>query len=159
MNYTYEYRNQVVQKLLKPDSPGIYRISKDTGISPTTLYKWRRDAKNGTMSRRKSRSPRNWSLEEKQAALLESKSKSEKELGIWLREKGLHTDHLRLWENEIMLALKSVGESRSKELEREIKELRRELKHKEKALAEMSALLVLKKKFLALIGEEDQLEK
>lgn len=44
----------------------------------------------------------------------------------------------------------------AKEDKLEIKELKKELRHKEKALAETAALLVLRKKLRAFYGEESE---
>jgi hypothetical protein len=41
------------------------------------------------------------------------------------------------------------------ELRRQVRDLQRDLKHKEKALAETAALLVLSKKAAAIWGDED----
>lgn len=153
MNYTNDYRNRILQRLLKPGGPSAMEISRETGIHHGTLYRWMHEAKNGQMSKRK-RSPRNWSLEEKYRALLEAQGQSEEELGRWLREQGLHGDHLKQWEKEIETFLRMSGNSRLKESEREIKSLRKELERKDKALAEMSALVVLKKKFQKLLEEQ-----
>ena len=95
-------------------------------------------------------------LRDKLSLLLEAKGKAEKSLGVWLREKGLHSDKLKVWEEEIRSALEGAEDtSREKELELELKQVRRDLVRKEKALAEMTALVVLKKKALRLFGEEE----
>ena len=159
MQYSDEYRKEIIKKMLTPGGLSVPRLSEETGIHEVTLYKWRKDARTGVMSKRKSKSPRSWSLEEKYAAILEAKSKNDKDLGIWLREKGVHSDHLRIWENEVAMALGAINSPEQKKLERDIKELRREVRRKDTALAEVSALLILKKKFEAFMGYQDQPEK
>ena len=52
---------------------------------------------------------------------MEAKSKTERELGAWLREKGVHSDRLKRWEEEIVLALESAEvNTGEKRLEREL---------------------------------------
>ena len=78
--------------------------------------------------------------------------------GRWLREKGLHTEHLTQYEQELrdMIENKNYDEKMEiKKLVQENKNLKKELNKKEKALAEMAALYTLKKKAEALWGEEE----
>jgi len=145
MEYPTEYRKQLIQKILKPGGSSAMEISRETGIHHSTLYRWIKQENNGFMSREKGKTPRKFSLEQKYEFLLEAQEKTDEELGFWLREKGLQNDHLRKWEQEIANTLKGFNKSKEKELEHENKTLKKELTRKEKALAEMSALLVLKK--------------
>jgi hypothetical protein len=76
---------------------------------------------------------------------------SEEERGAFLRRSGLHSDNLAEWKRTCVDALLSSREERASRVEvaeanRRIKELERELSRKDKALAEASALLILKKK-------------
>lgn len=154
MKYPKEFRENLVRRILQ-DRISVKDLSKKHNLHPTTLYTWVRDARNGTMFGGRSRKS-GGGLREKHSLLLEAKGKTEKSLGAWLREKGLHSDKLKLWEKEIGSALDSAGDkSREKELERKLKQVMRDLTIKEKALAEMTALVVLKKKVLSLLGEEE----
>jgi transposase-like protein len=150
-NYTDEYRDQAVQKLLRPGGPSVRELSEETGVHVATLYKWLREKKNGHMSR-KFTTPRKWTLRRKLAALLEARGKSEDELGRWLREQGLHADHLERFAKEIESALEGV-EMPDRAMELENRELRKELNLKDKTIAEMSALLVLKKNYRMLLND------
>lgn len=77
-------------------------------------------------------------------------------LGEYLRRHGLHREHLEQWRDAANAALKGpVSKQRAKGESKRIKELERELRHKEKALAETAALLVLRKKVNALWGDGD----
>ena len=74
-------------------------------------------------------------------------------LGEFLRERGLHTEHLTIWDQELRdMVDKNTDKhlAESKALKKRVKELERELLRKEKALAEAAALLVLKKKLETL---------
>jgi len=75
-----------------------------------------------------------------------------------LRENGLKSEHLILWEKE----LKNQVTEQEKRMKSEIKELKinyrklqKELNKKDKALAEMAALITLKKKAEAIWGVEE----
>jgi transposase-like protein len=130
MHYTDQYRSEILRKLLRPGGPSTREVSDDTGVNITTLYRWTREAKNGQMNPKK-RSPKNWSIQEKFTAIREASGKTEAELGKWLREKGLHSDHLKQWEKEIELSLGNLSSSNEKELKREIKELNKEINRKD----------------------------
>jgi hypothetical protein len=89
-------------------------------------------------------------------------SMSENELGEFLRTNGLHSTDIEQWKQDFYSAQRPTGrpkvdpelmELRSKE-----KELSRDLKRKNKALAEMSARVILLKKSHLLFGvnEEDE---
>ena len=54
-----------------------------------------------------------------------------------------------------MAEQKELGKLRAED-QREIKALKKELQHKEKAMAEMAALLVLRKKWDAFCSEEEE---
>jgi len=86
-------------------------------------------------------------------------SLSDAELGEFLRREGLHEAQLEEMQLAVKDALgtqkKKKSKKRSPEAKR-IKELEKELARKEKALAEVTALLVLKKKLEDyFLGDED----
>lgn len=156
MNYSTEVKKTIIAKLLHPDGPSVPDLSRETNIPKETLYTWRQKAKNGGMNRN-GRRRKISSLQEKQSLVLEARANKNEELGLWLREKGLHESQINTWELEINSVLEDRdgrGE-REKELRGKIKELERDLNRKDKALAEMSALVVLKKKLEAILDEEE----
>lgn len=87
---------------------------------------------------------------------------TENELNQYCREKGLFPEQIQNWRSECMQGfmssqdLEAEAKKQAKADKREIKELKRELRHKEKALAETAALLVLRKKLRAFYGEEPE---
>jgi transposase len=96
---------------------------------------------------------------EKLTLLLESKTLDEEHKGEWLRQHGLHSEHLPLWEQELTAVMndkQSDLSQKNNELKKENKRLQRELERKEKALAEAAVLLTLKKKFRNLFATEDE---
>lgn len=162
--YSATFRAQMVQKLTTPGGPTAAALSRETGVCQTTLSRWIRQSSTvaamSTKNRGKktSKRPQDWSAEEKLAIVLEAAQLDEGEaLGRLLRERGLHRATLERWRAQMLQGLAPAARtSRKKSPEaRRVRELERELRRKEKALAEASALLVLKKKAALIWGEED----
>ena len=88
--------------------------------------------------------------------VIETAALSEAELSQYCREKGLYPDQVKQWKAESLQGFQRSAEQdkairqQARSDKQEIKQLRRELRHKEKALAETAALLVLRKKLNAL---------
>jgi len=146
-------------KALAP-SANISNVARQAGIPKQTLFEWVQKAKINSMSSRgkkKRGRPRSSSKrlpQEKLRLLTESAGLADEELGAFLRKEGLHEADLAEMRNAALEGLepkkRSVGPTAE---EKEIKALRRELNRKEKALAETAALLVLSKKYRAIMGD------
>ena len=74
--------------------------------------------------------------------------------GRFLREHGLYSVDIERWREEMLQAL-GRKPSRKDPKSQRIKELEGELRRKEKALAEMAALLTLKKKAHDIWGDNE----
>jgi len=93
--------------------------------------------------------------------VLETASLSEAEVAEYCRKRGLYPEQLVAWRQACAQAndwertqehkLKAV----TQQDRQRIKALERELRHKDKALAETAALLVLRKKAQAIWGEPE----
>ena len=148
MIYGENFKRAMVRKMLMPGGPGVTELSREIGVNKQTLYNWRdKFHDGGEESAYTHRSPRQWTGEEKYEALLEAAGLTGEDLGKWLREKGLRSEHIEKWRQEMK---KNVNQQKRideiRQLKKKNKELQRELQRKDKALAEMSALVVLKKK-------------
>ena len=155
MLYAEDFKKAMVQKLLLPGGPSVLSLSRKTGVSEQSLYNWLARYQNKG-SAKTQRSPRQWTNGEKYDALLEAAGLAGEDVGKWLREKGLRSEHLEIWQQEMKKNLNQQKKSTElKDAKKRIKELERELRRKDKALAEMSALVVLKKKVDALWGDEE----
>ena len=100
-----------------------------------------------------------WSPAQRLGALHESYSLSGEALAGWCREHGLFEHQLRQWHDDFCAAGgPAVREAPGafRELQRQHDLLQRELRRKEKALAEVAALLVLQKNFQALLEGADK---
>ena len=135
-------------------------VSRETGIAAWTIYQWKRGARDGKLSdtggelRPADRSPG-----EKLRLLIEGNGIEEEQRGTWLREHGLHSEHLNVWEQELRDIVTDKDQKLRQELaetKKRLKETERELVRKEKALAEMAALMALKKKANAIWGDDEE---
>jgi Transposase len=108
---------------------------------------------------------RQWTPAQRLLALNESHALSGAALHAWCREKGLFEHQLRQWREAFCDAAAtpaaSVGEQRAahtalRELQGRHEQLQREMRRKDRALAEAAALLVLQKKFQALVLQQSE---
>ena len=173
--YTEAFRRRMVERMSPPGAMSATKLSDEVGVSQATLSRWLRDAATvSDMARSKAKSKSNtpktpktpavaapassWAADDKVALVLEAAAVPQAELGAWLRAKGLHDDELaRLREEVRSAAVAGLSPKRAKGPsgeQKRIKELERELGRSKAALAETAALLVLRKKAVALWGEE-----
>ena len=85
---------------------------------------------------------------EKLNLLLESQKVTAENEGEWLRQNGLHTEHLTLFKqdlSEIVANKTDEKDKKIKELEKKLKKAEKEILRKNDALAKMAALMMLKK--------------
>lgn len=157
MEFTEGFKKTMVEKLLTQGGKGITELSKEIGVSNRTLYNWRDKYINAEdINNIKSMSPRRWNTKDRYSAVLESAGLTGDELGKWLRKTGLHSEHIELWKKEIEQMISSPKDKEEiRHLKKRNKELEKELLRKEKALAEMAALLILKKKLDIMRGVEE----
>jgi transposase len=158
MEYSRSIKIGVLKRVLPPESKSIRGTSRKFGISEQTIRNWIKQKKDGIFDTvQGDKSLRYLSSKEKYQLLMESAKMPEEKLGEFLRERGLHSEHLKLWDQELREMVTKKEDKKDKKLKELIKrnkELEKELARKEKALAETAALLVLKKKLEILLGED-----
>lgn len=152
-SFTQDFKQGVVKKILLPGGPSIQEISTDLGIGYSTIRQWvKKSGRAVCMSKSSS-----WSPEKKLQVVAETLSLSEEEFGAYLRSHGLHSEDLEAWKQDFYSSQKGPGRPRKDpELaaaQKEKKLLERDIRRKDKALAEMSARIVLLKKSHLLWGE------
>ena len=158
MRYPTSLRSKIVRRMTGPGAVSATALARETGVTQQTLSRWLREAGTvalmGESDNPAARRPQDWSAEEILAVITEAAALPDEELGAFLRRKGLHEAHLVEWRARIMAGLETPvrRSSRSPEAKR-IRELERELRRKEKALAEVAALLVLQKKVREIWGD------
>lgn len=163
--HSEEFKQNVVRRMLTSGAAAS-ELARELGLHPTQLFRWRQQLSHTAaampkqeLDEKAARRPQDWSPEEKLEAVMKSQGLTETELGAFLRSRGLHKAVLDEWRESVCRGARAelagnTGGSKSREQKR-IRELERELGRKDKALAEASALLVLKKKAAAIWGDGD----
>ena len=156
--YSPELKESIKKRFQSPNPPSISQLSADTGISSTTLYKWRQEVQ---LLSDLATSPNLKSAEEKLRIVIEAQSLEGQDLGSFLRQEGVYLTNIDQWRAEALRALKPMTKKKKSKSKQErdvakrIQALEAELKRKDAALAEAAALLLLAKKAEALWAEED----
>ncbi len=145
--YSAELKDRIVAKMLPPHNLGIAQLVRETGIPRDTLYGWRsRALSRGAGAVVGATALGAWSSEEKFAAVVETASLTELEVGEYCRRKGIFPEQLAAW-REVCRQANAPLPSKAERAERQqVQHLTRELAYKDRALAEAAALLVLQKK-------------
>ena len=140
MKYARSVKVSVLKKILPPNNESIRSVSKEMGMNEQTIRNWKAQSKSGKLGlATDEKSPRYYSSGEKYQMLLDSAKLSNEALGKFLRERGLHSEHLTLWKQELREMIKQKSSQQDKERKadkKQIRDLQRELARKEKALAE-----------------------
>ncbi len=159
-HYSTKFKEAILKKLSQSDL-SVSQFSRQEGINLSTLYSWQKQFKTTGFSVSKVIPADKWSAEEKFAIVLETATLSEIEVSEYCRSKGLYPEQIKAWEHAC-IAANSTDDSQQKKTttdskadKKRIKQLEKELNRKEKALTETAALLVLRKKFNAYCGEDE----
>jgi hypothetical protein len=163
--HTIEFQEQALIKVRDRGTRSVQDVASDLHMAVGTLRKWlgKSNKTKGEVSAPVVPLPddlpaQSWGAAQRLQALLETHALSQSQLHAWCREKGLFEHQLKAWRD----AFCSTPASDSRETKAALRELQtkheglqRDLRRKERALAEAAALLVLQKKFQALLGDED----
>jgi transposase-like protein len=159
LRYSSRIRQAVLRKVLPPQSLPVRDVALEFGISEQTVNGWMKLVQEGKLpAGTENAGPRQKPASEKLALLLESKMVGNDRRGEWLREKGLHSEHLPLWEQELRELMDDKATRDKTELQalkKRNRQLEKDLERKNEALAELAALLALKKKADSLWGESE----
>ena len=147
MQYPESLRREVISRVLNRE--GTHELlAQEYGVGRSTIQKWMRDYRHsgaGQMTAKQG-SPTAWGREERLQALLETHAMDEQTRGAWCRQRGVHSHQLEQWRQELIEGPEpELSAQDSRALRDENRALKKELRRKDKALAETSALLVLKK--------------
>jgi transposase-like protein len=157
-HYPKERKDAVIAKMA--NHPSLPQLAEQEGISLPTLYAWRRQAREqGILMPSGDDTPDGWNSADKFNAVLQTASMNEAQIAEFCRANGLYPEQIQRWKTACQNA-NDWDQQRSSELEKsqrqdraELKKIQTELRRKEKALAEAAALLVLQKKFNALLED------
>ena len=157
--FSKEFKDAVVIKIVNRGDQSIAEVCRQEGISLSAGRCWISEC-DRVPGMKSSKSSRQWTAEEKLNAVIQSRSLSEAEIGLFLRKEGLHSHQISEWRAEILTALGSICRRANKDNSvQRIRELERDLNRKDKALAEASALLILQKKVNLIWGNKSEDEK
>ena len=149
--YSEEFKRAAVQRLLSRGGRSVKEILEDLGVSGPTIYDWKAKFSSVDGMKKAPSRPKDRSAKDKLKAITTYDGLPELERGEFLRREGLRSEHIEQWRGQLERSLdpnKMTKRERSLEAEfkRKIASLEKDLLRKDKALAETTALLVLKKK-------------
>ena len=163
--HSTEFQEQALIKVRDRGTRSVLDVANDLHMAVGTLRKWlsKSNRRKADVSEPAAQLPddlpaQSWGPAQRLQALLETHTLSQAQLHAWCREKGLFEHQLKAWRDAFCSAPASDSrESKTALRELQVKHvgLQRDLRRKERALAEAAALLVLQKKFQALLGDED----
>ena len=160
--FSQRFKDQAVQKAIASEGRlRLEELAKELNISYSTLQRWVREYKqpgDHSMPNSTDRRPADWTAYERLEALLATSQMDTEACNIYCREQGLYPEHLEQWKQDISQMETSQSKPSSqaiKALKKEVKALQKELMRKDRALAETTAILVLKKKLATLYGEDE----
>jgi DNA-binding transcriptional MerR regulator len=130
-------------------------VSQALGVSVSTLERWRADALASPDRERV------WTAVARLQAVISTAAMDESQRSAWCRQNGVYPTQLQQWKEDATAALGAESEARvspqqTRDARKRIKELERDLRRKDKALAETTALLVLSKKFEAILQRDEE---
>ena len=157
--YTKGFKARMIERMAGPEGISARALSEEVGVHQTTLSAWLKAGSIRRVDPMKDRDGhKSWTALEKLRIVHEASQLRDGELGAYLRREGVHDAQLRDWVEAATTALSSTPQRKSRTSPKEakrVRELEKDLRRKEKALAEVTALLALKKKLEALWGDED----
>ena len=140
MKYTTTFKKAVLRKVLPPENRSVHSVSMELGVEEMTIHRWIAQVKDGTINfdqdEENPSGQRN--MTEKLNLLLEYQKILQDQNGEWLRQNGLHEEHLNLFQQEI----KNLMANKVDDKDKEIKELKKQLAKKDKELKRKDAAYV-----------------
>ena len=152
--YTRDFKASLVNKVLSDPGQSIRAVATEAQVGVSSLHGWVHTAKNqGSIKEDRSAAARpcDWPAAQRLQAVIESSVLDHEALNQYCRQQGIYKHQLIQWKQNFMsdkdaTQLSKQQRDELKALRDQNKQLQRDLSRKEKALAEASALLILKKK-------------
>ena len=156
-NYSVEFKKAAVQKFLSRGSRSAKDVCDELGVGNSCIYFWCKKYGKSMSMKPIEKRPQDRTAAEKLKAVIDYEKLDPEKQGEFLRREGLHSDHIEDWKRCMEAGLEpdvgtKLSRSERAQLRAENKALERDLNKKDKALAEVTALLVLKKKADLLWG-------
>lgn len=163
MQYSTEIKEAIVKQVFSKESLSLAEIAKRNNVPSSTLDGWVKQAQlkalgnaSGGEGAKLASSLAPLGAAKRLEHLLATGSLSEVELGAYCRQHGLYPFQLTDWKKDFIMldthTQKTAESAEVKALRLEVKRLRSDLERKDRALAEASALLILKKKAQVIWG-------
>ncbi len=161
--YTAAIKDSVLSKVLASNRPSVITLAKEFNIPTATIYTWiYKMNKKGIKREAPQQRPKDQSATSKFQAVMDTIDKTEQEQSAYCRSQGIYSSHIETWKQQMLEGLGASSCSSTKEskaatrqMQDELKQLKSDLNRKDKALAELTALLVLKKKADYLWGDSE----
>ena len=162
--YSEEFKEQALSKARQRGVRTLESVAMELNLSLGSLKSWLKTsnqkalASGALVSLPQDCAGARWSPAQRLQALLESHTLSGVDLSAWCRERGLFEHQLKQWREAFCNTTEpdsrqSFTELRALKVKNE--QLQQDLHRKDRALAETAALLVLQKKFQALLQDLD----
>ena len=159
--YPAKIKASVLAKALAPNARSVIELAKEFNIPCSTIHTWMTGMLNKKNIKQvgESQRPQDKSAQDKLHAVIETMEKTEAERSAYCRQHGIYINHLDDWKKQVLDSLGVVNIKKDKaehlQIINEMKQLKNDLHRKNKALAEVSALLILKKKAGLLWGDNE----
>jgi transposase len=156
-----EAKQAIIDKVLAKDGRTVREIAEAHNIGYSTLQKWLKKIRNDAIVDpiKPTTNSQTLSLSERFQHLMATAALDETAIGIYCRAHGLYAIQLTQWKDTFMTiestTKKQDNLSELRALRIENKQLKKEVTRKNSALAEATALLILKKKADLIWGEPE----
>ena len=162
--YSEAIKASVLAKAFAPNAPSVVELAKEFNIPLATINTWIYKMRNKHKANHTSppaQRPSDKSPEAKLKAVMDTMGRSDQEQAAYCREHGIYSNHLGAWKEQMLDGLGAVNTTtkslkvENQQIQNEVKQLKRDMHRKDKALAEVSALLILQKKADLLWGADE----
>lgn len=131
-----ERKASVLAKLLPPYNMPVASVAQMEGMSESTLYNWRQQAKSkGIPVPGTNITTEEWPVEARFAVIVETVTMSETEIAEYCRIKGLYPSQLIEWKSDFLDIPEKVSKNELKKVKSENTKLKREQIRKEKSIS------------------------
>ena len=101
-SYSADFKEQMVRKMMPPNSQSVAQISRDTGVPYATLYTWKKQYQaRGIVVPAKNTNADKWDAKTKLAAIIQTAAMNEAERSEYCRKNGLYVEQLNEWKKSV----------------------------------------------------------
>lgn len=158
-HYSKELKDSIIARLLPPINAKAADLHKETGIPEGTMASWLHEVRKSNHQKSPAKVFNQCGADIKLAVIIETASLNETELAEYCRARGVYPEEIAKWKASFIKDASTQPNRVDHDLllqeQKKNQQLQKELNRKEKALAEVAALLVLQKKFQALMATSE----